>query len=84
MDLAAALNQAEQDDLLWALLVEHADGQVEILGWDGSAGLVADLEGTEQAMGEWLLVPEPVACDEAAAAQAPYFLHECSRCDLGN
>jgi hypothetical protein len=78
MNVAELIREADRDDRIWALLVEHEDGALEAHSHEGATAVFAR-NATEAAYREWLLVPEPIACDEALAAGVDV-LNDCDRC----
>jgi hypothetical protein len=76
--LTEELDFAETDELMWALVVVHANGKREIQGWDGTAAVVL-ADAAVDVMREWLLRDEPVTCVEAAGAGLD-LLADCELC----
>lgn len=77
-ELRAAIEAAELEERMWALLVEHMTGAQELHTWEDNAMLIFTPAAVEP-MRDWLLQPDPVPCNEAAAAGID-LLADCNRC----
>lgn len=78
-ELRDRLREAEDEGRPWALLAEHLDGRVEAHTWQGVSIDVTVVDETRSALGDWLLVDEPVPCNVAREAIG-YLLGTCLRC----
>jgi len=78
--LPELIAEAEREDRLWAVLVSHVDGRLEIHAWNGAAGTVLNRESMRGPVAASLLIAEPVSCADAALAGLDP-LNECARCE---
>lgn len=77
MNLFEQIAAADAGELVWAVVVRHADGKSELHTWERQAIALVE-EWTVAPVEDFLLTEEPVPCDEAAAALE--LLHTCGRC----
>jgi hypothetical protein len=78
-ELREKIAGADAADQIWALVVEHGDGNKEVYTGDGIAMKLAVPESIEP-MRAYLIEPDPVACTVAEAAGVD-LLSGCPRCE---
>jgi hypothetical protein len=79
VQLADLIRQADKDDRMWALLIEHQNASLELHDHDQTAMMVLDRPATEEGLADYLLVPDPVTCNDAVTAGV-VLLSVCDRC----
>lgn len=78
IDVKALVDAAEEDGLMWALVVEHENGTREVHTWERHAIALLTPRALEP-IREYLLSDEDVPCHEAVAAGLDV-LNDCERC----